>query len=74
MYAKGMSTSDIEEHIRDIYGLEISAPSVISQTRYSLLQRNGSRDRLKASMQSYFSMLSTTMYAVKDRSSRRLYT
>ena len=24
MYAKGMSTSDIEEHIRDIYGLEIS--------------------------------------------------
>lgn len=28
MYAKGMSTSDIEEHIRDIYGLEISDTTV----------------------------------------------
>jgi transposase-like protein len=24
MYAKGMTTSDIEDHIRDIYGLEVS--------------------------------------------------
>lgn len=28
MYSKGMSTSDIEEHIRDIYGLEISDTTV----------------------------------------------
>jgi transposase-like protein len=28
MYAKGMSTSDIEEHIRDIYGLEVSDTTV----------------------------------------------
>lgn len=28
MYAKGMSTSDIETHIRDIYGLEISDTTV----------------------------------------------
>ena len=28
MYAKGMSTSDIEDHIRDIYGLEISDTTV----------------------------------------------
>ena len=28
MYAKGMSTSDIDEHIRDIYGLEISDTTV----------------------------------------------
>lgn len=28
MYAKGMSTSDIEEHIRDIYGLEISDTTI----------------------------------------------
>lgn len=28
MYAKGMSVSDIEEHIRDIYGLEISDTTV----------------------------------------------
>ena len=28
MYAKGMSVSDIEKHIRDIYGLEISVTTV----------------------------------------------
>jgi transposase-like protein len=28
MYAKGMSTSDIEEHIRDIYGLGVSDSTV----------------------------------------------
>ena len=28
MYAKGMSTSDIEGHIRDIYGLEISDSAI----------------------------------------------
>ena len=28
MYAKGMSTADIEDHIRDIYGLEISDTTV----------------------------------------------
>lgn len=28
IYAKGMSTSDIEEYIRDIYGLEISDTTV----------------------------------------------
>jgi len=28
MYAKGMSTSDIEDHIRDIYGLKISDTTV----------------------------------------------
>ena len=28
MYAKGMTTSDIEEHIRDIYGVEVSDTTV----------------------------------------------
>ena len=28
MYAKGMSTSDIESHIRDIYGVEVSGTTV----------------------------------------------
>ena len=28
MYAKGMSTGDIETHIRDIYGIEVSATTV----------------------------------------------
>jgi len=28
MYAKGMSTSDIESHIRDIYGVEVSDTTI----------------------------------------------
>ena len=28
MYAKGMSTGDIETHIRDIYGIEVSDTAV----------------------------------------------
>ena len=28
MYAKGMTTGDIETHIRDIYGLEVSDTTV----------------------------------------------
>ena len=28
MYAKGMTTSDIEEHIRDVYGIEVSDTTV----------------------------------------------
>lgn len=28
MYAKGMTTSDIETHIRDIYGVEVSDTTV----------------------------------------------
>lgn len=49
-------------------------PSVVSLIKCSLLQRNGSRDRLKASMQLSFSTLSIIMSAARDRSSRRLYT
>ncbi len=29
MYAKGMSTRDIEDHMRDIYGIEVYAALVI---------------------------------------------
>ena len=36
MYAKGMSTSDIEEHIRDNYGLEIS-DTTVSHITYKVL-------------------------------------
>ena len=32
MYAKGMTTGDIETHIRDIYGLEVSDTTVIRIT------------------------------------------
>jgi transposase-like protein len=32
MYAKGMSTRDIEEHMRDIYGIDVSATTVSKVT------------------------------------------
>jgi putative transposase len=28
MYAKGMSTRDIEDHLRDIYGIEVSSSQI----------------------------------------------
>ena len=46
MYAKGMTTGDIEAHIRDIYGLDVSDTTVSrgSQTRFFPWRRSGSRD------------------------------
>ena len=44
MYAKGMTTSDIETHIRDIYGVEVSDTTVSRIT-----EKNGSSGRWKAS-------------------------
>ncbi|MBT9148422.1 MAG: hypothetical protein DDT32_02194 [Syntrophomonadaceae bacterium] len=32
MYAKGMSTRDIEDHMRDIYGIDVSATTVSKVT------------------------------------------
>lgn len=32
MYAKGMSTRDIEDHMKDIYGIEVSATTVSKVT------------------------------------------
>ena len=76
MYAKGMSTSDIADHIRDIYGLSVSDSTVsrITDKRYCLKQKNGSRDRWRAFMRSYLWTRYTIMSAAKDRSSRRLCT
>lgn len=34
MYAKGMTTGDIETHIRDIYGIEVSDTTVSQDTAY----------------------------------------
>ena len=36
MYAKGMSTRDIEDHMRDIYGIEVS-PSMVSKITDKIL-------------------------------------
>lgn len=41
MYAKGMTTSDIEAHIRDIYGLEVSDTTISRSTDKILPIRSG---------------------------------
>lgn len=44
MYAKGMTTSDIESHMRDIYGIEVSDTTVsgVTDKRSFPSQKNGS--------------------------------
>ena len=52
MYAKGMTTSDIAVHIRDICGAEVSDTTVSRiRTRFSPSQKNGSSGRWRASAQ-----------------------
>ena len=74
MYAKGMTTSDIEAHIQDIYGVEVSDTTVsrITDKRSCPSQKNGSSGLWRLSTRSFFSMPSTTMCAARGRSSRRL--
>ena len=51
MYAKGMTTGDIETHIRDIYGIEASDTTVSRITDKILpIAKEWRKDRLKASM------------------------
>jgi hypothetical protein len=38
MYAKGMTTADIETHIRDIYGLEVSDSTSLFRTPITTIQ------------------------------------
>ena len=50
MYAKGMTTGDIEAHIQDIYGVDVSDTTVSRITeRFCLSQRNGSSGRWRRS-------------------------
>lgn len=45
MYAKGMTTSDIESHIEEIYGYQVSDVSITRiQIRFFLLLKNGKLD------------------------------
>ena len=69
MYAKGMTTSDIEAHIRDIYGVSVfrTARSAGSRTRSCPLPKSGSSDLWSPSTPLCFWMPSTTMSAAKDR-------
>lgn len=51
MYAKGMTTGDIEAHIQNIYGVDVSDTTVsrITDKRFCLSQRNGSSGRWRRS-------------------------
>ena len=66
MYAKGMSTSDIEAHIRDIYGVEVS-DSTVSRITDKILPIAKEWQQRRASMRWYFWMPFTTMCAAKGR-------
>ena len=72
MYAKGMTTSDIEAHIRDIYGLECS-DTTISRITDKILPVVREWHHLKKSMQSYSWMQYTSTSEAKDKLSKRLY-
>ena len=67
MYAKGMTTSDIEEHIRDIYGIEVSE----LQIRSFPVQENGSSALWRRSMRLYSWTPSIIMCAARVESSRK---
>ena len=68
MYAKGMTTGDIEAHIRDIYGLEVSDTTVSRITDKVLPVAKEWQQRLwRASTRWYFWTLSTTMCAARGR-------
>ena len=69
MYAKGMTTSDIETHIQEIYGVEVSDTTVSRITdKISLSRKNGSSGRWRAFTRWFSWMPSTTMSAAKGRS------
>ena len=68
MYAKGMTTSDIEAHIQDIYGISVSDSTVSRITDKILpIAKEWQQRPLDRSMPWYFWMQSTTMSAAKGR-------
>lgn len=75
MYAKGMTTGDIEAHIQDIYGVEVSDTTVSRITDKILpIAKEWQQRPLEGIYAVVFWMPFTTMCAVRDRSSRRLST
>ena len=69
MYAKGITTSDIETHIRDIYGLEVSDTTVSRITDKILpVRRSGNKGRLSLYTRWYFSTPYTITSVAKVRS------
>lgn len=65
MYAKGMTTADIESHMRDLYDIEISDSTISRITRSFQSSKNGRNVRWKKSMRLFSWMRSITMYAAK---------
>jgi putative transposase len=75
MYAKGMTTGDMESHVRELYGLELSDSTISRITDKILpLPVSGSSALLRASMRSYSLTPSIIMSGRKSASSRRLCT
>ena len=74
MYAKGMTTSDIEAHIKDIYGLECS-DTTISRITDKILPVV--REWQSRPLEEIYAVVLWTPYIfmseVKDKSSKRLY-
>lgn len=69
MYTKGMTTSDIETHIRDIYGVEVSDTTVSRITDKILPIAKEWQQRPLESIYTVVSwMPSTTMSAAKVKS------
>ncbi len=68
MYAKGMTTGDIESHMRELYDIDISDSTIsrITDKNPSNCKKNGRNVRWKKCTLSYLWMLSTIMSEVKD--------
>lgn len=71
MEEKGMSTSDIEDHIRDIYGLSVS-DSTVSRITDKILPE--AKEWQQRPLESVYAVVFMDAIAAKDRSSRRLCT
>ena len=72
MYAKGMTCNDINEHIKDIYGIEVSESTISRITDKVLEEAKEWQQRpLESVYAVIFWMPSTTMCAVRDGSLRR---
>lgn len=66
-----MSTSDIEDHIRDIYGLSVS-DSTVSRITDKILPE--AKEWQQRPLESVYAVVFMDAIAAKDRSSRRLCT
>lgn len=67
MYAKGMTTGDIESHMKELYDMDISDSTISRITeKYSLSLKNGRNALLKRYMQLFSWTPFTIMCVVKD--------